>query len=105
MSDAPKPPPKNNWGWISFFVFVFVASIGVAGFMIWFNLSIQLTPEQLEAARKRWEEKGIKDYDMTYTVKHSPDEKITTFVVKVRGGEVKEVRMNEIGRASCRERV
>ena len=98
MSTAPDSasarPPRNNWGWISFFVFVTVASIGVAVFMILFNLSIQLTPEQLDAARKRWKEKAIKNYDMVYAEKHSPDDKVTTFVVRVRGGEVTEVRMN-----------
>lgn len=99
MTDAaepPKPtkPPRNNWGWIAYFIFIVVASVGVAGFMIWFNLSIQLTPEQLEAARALWKENGIKNYDMIYVEKHSPEDRVMTFVVRVRKGEVKEVTMN-----------
>ncbi|MBI2807188.1 MAG: hypothetical protein HYX68_19575 [Planctomycetes bacterium] len=99
MSDStisqPKPArPRNNWGWISFFAFVVVASIGVMVFMIWFNLRVQLRPEQLAAARRLWDEKQIKNYDMIYTEKHSPDDKVITFHVKVRNGEVREALMN-----------
>jgi Family of unknown function (DUF6174) len=98
MSDAaapaPKLPPRNRYGWIWFFVFVFTASIGVMVFMIWFNLSIQLKPEQFDAAMKLWNEKAVKDYDMIYTEQHTPGETTTSFAVKVRGGKVSEVLMN-----------
>ena len=47
-ASGPVPPPRNNWGWIAFFVFVVVASIGVSALMIGFNLYLQLKPEQLE---------------------------------------------------------
>jgi hypothetical protein len=90
----PMPPPRNNWGWIAFFVFVFVAAIAVAVTMIVVNLRMQLKPDRLEAAWKLWKDASIKNYNMVYTEKHSPDDKITTFNVKVRGGIVTEVLMN-----------
>jgi hypothetical protein len=91
--NTPLARPKN-YGWAYFFAFIIVASVGVAGFMIWFNLSIQLKPDQLEAATKLWKEKGPKNYDMTYTKQLNDDTRVDKFEVKVRGGKVEEVRMN-----------
>jgi Family of unknown function (DUF6174) len=99
MTDAtnPTPPPptpkKKNHAWIGFFAFLIVASVGVTAFMIWYNLSIQLKPEQLEAARKLWQETGPKSYNLVYTERHN-EEKTNTFAVKVRDGKVDEVLMN-----------
>jgi Family of unknown function (DUF6174) len=97
MSNASNPvpsPPGQNHAWIYFFVFIVVASVGVAGFMIWFNLSIQLTPDQLEEAQRLWKEKGPKSYNMVYTKLLNDDPKVDKFEVEVRGGEVKKVQMN-----------
>jgi hypothetical protein len=98
-ADAPRPeppraPPTKNHAWIYFFVFIIVASVGVAGFMIGFNLWIQLKPDQLEAARKLWQEKGPTSYKMVYTKRLNDDTKVDTFEVEVRGGQVKKVLMN-----------
>ncbi len=99
MSDAqhaePKPhaPVRNN-GWIWYFGFLFVASVGVALFMIWFNLSIQLKPEQLEIAHKRWRENGPKNYKMLLKKKLNNEDKVTTFMVNVRNKKVTEVMMD-----------
>ena len=91
----PRPsPPRKNHAWIYFFVFIIVASVGVAGFMIAFNLWIQLNPEQLEAARKLWQEKGPTSYNLVYTKRLNDDTKVDTFEVEVRGREVKKVLMN-----------
>ncbi len=90
----PQPPPRHKYGWIVFFVLVLTASVGVMVFMIWFNLSIQLKPEQFETAWKLWKEKAPADYDMVYTEKTNPDDKTTIFAVKVRSGKVQEVLMN-----------
>jgi hypothetical protein len=90
----PTRPPRNRYGWIVYFVLVFAASIGVMVFMIGFNLSIQLKPEQLDNAWQIWQKYGPKDYDMVYTEKHSPDDTTTNFVVKVRSGKVQRVLMN-----------
>jgi hypothetical protein len=84
---------KNNV-WIYFFAFLVIASVGVTVLMIWFNLHIQLTPEDLEANHKLWQERGPKSYDMIYTEKLNNDDRKTVFVVKVRAGMVAEVLMN-----------
>jgi hypothetical protein len=86
-------PRKKNHAWVWFFVFIVVASVGVAGFMIAFNLRMQLKPEQLETAMQRWNERGPSDYLMTFTKRINNSEP-DTFVVKVRAKKVVEVSMN-----------
>lgn len=103
MSDVPQPavpppappkPKKKNQAWIWYFAFLLIASVGVVWFMIWFNWSIQLTPVQLEEARKRWSDKGPNDYKLVYTKQLNDDPKKHRFVVTVRAGKVEEVLMN-----------
>jgi hypothetical protein len=87
-------PPASNYTWIFFFVFLVVASVGVTVLMIWFNLSIQLKREELDAARKLWEQKGPRNYEMVYTKQINNDDRKTLFAVKVRNGKVEDVLMN-----------
>jgi hypothetical protein len=87
-------PRRKNYAWMWFFGFIVVASVGVAGFMIWFNSRLQLKPEQLEAAMQRWKEHGPSDYLMTFTKQISRSDQPDTFVVRVRAKKVVEVRMN-----------
>jgi hypothetical protein len=90
---TPPPPKKNNYAWIGYFAFLIIASVGVAAFMIWFNLQQQLTREKLEAAEKLWNEKGPKSYRLVYT-KQIQGEKLVTFAVTVRDKQVTQVLMN-----------
>jgi len=95
MSETITSPPRpKNYGWIYFFVFITIASVGMAGFMIWYNLRLQLKPEQLAEAKQLWAEKGPKSYDMVYTKQLNADSRADKFEVKVRAGKVEEVRMN-----------
>jgi Family of unknown function (DUF6174) len=95
MTEATSPAPrKKNNSWIWFFVFIVVASVGVAAIMIWFNVSIQLTPAALEAAKKRWQDANIQDYNLVYKKRLNAEERAATFFVKVRGGKAQEVTMN-----------
>jgi hypothetical protein len=72
-----------------------VASVGVAAFMIRYNLSLQLTPEKLQAARTLWKEKGPRSYRMVYTKQLGDDPRKDRFVVEVRNGQVQSVIMNQ----------
>lgn len=89
------PPKRTHWGWLGYFLFLIVASVGVTIFMIWFNLRIQLKPEEFEAAQALWKEKGPKNYDMIYKKKIGLGNVEDIFAVKVRGGKVESVRMND----------
>jgi hypothetical protein len=86
MSSAPTPRPKR-WIWF----FVVIATLAAAGLAteIWSNLSQQLTPEKLAAARAVWQEKGPRDYVLNYDVKRdeNPD--------PVRGGDRYTVRVTD----------
>ena len=88
------PPAKNHLGkW--FILFLVVASITVAVVMIRFNLSIQLKPDQLEAAMKNWKEIGPKSYKLTYTKQiDDNDQQRDLIVVHVVDGKVKEGTIN-----------
>jgi hypothetical protein len=92
---TPAPPTRKNWGWLGYFLFLIVASVGVTIFMIMFNLRIQLKPEELEAAHKLWKENGPKSYDMVYKKKLGVINAEDVFAVKVRNGKVESVRMND----------
>ncbi len=88
------PPRKKNYLWVWFFVFVVVASVGVAGLMIWFNLRLQLKPEKLAEAMQRWQEHGPRDYRMTVTKRIGDSDHVDTFVATVRNQKVLDVQMN-----------
>jgi hypothetical protein len=85
----------KNRAWLWLFLLLFVASVVVAVTMIRFNLGLQLTAEDLAAARARWKEKGPRDYRMVYTKQLGDDPRKDRFVVEVRGGQVRSVIMNQ----------
>jgi len=84
---------RKNSTWIWFFAFLAAASVGVAGFMIWFNSRMQLKPEELEAAMERWRTHGPGDYRLIVT-KHVNDNEPDRYEVTVRARRVIEVRLN-----------
>jgi hypothetical protein len=57
-----------------------------------YNLSQQLTPEQLAAARALWEQKGPRDYDLEYEQKGAD---AGVFVSRVRDGKVVSLTRND----------
>jgi hypothetical protein len=61
----------DNRDWIWFFVVL--AALGAAAVFIplVYNLSLQLTPEQVEQARARWRAVGPTDYDLDYQERHT----------------------------------
>lgn len=99
MSDAresspmPRVPRKRSKAWIWFFTFLVIASVSVAGFMIWFNMRMQLTPEQLEAAMQQWKEHGPRDYRLKVTKQVNENEP-EHYEITVRDRRVIEVRLN-----------
>src|SRR5207253_997447 len=77
--------PRRNRGWIWFFVVLAGLTVTAITILVVFNLSQQLTREQLAAAEALWKEKGPRDYDLEYTEEGSIFNK---FTVKVRAGRV-----------------
>lgn len=67
------PPSKYRWVW--YFVVLGVLTAGGVAANVWFNLRQQLSPEQLDAARRLWNERGPRDYRLSYTIKRevNPD--------------------------------
>jgi hypothetical protein len=65
--------PGHRWVW--FFVFLGVLTAGGIAANVWYNWQQQLTPEELSAARKLWDEKGPRDYQLEYEIKRetNPD--------------------------------
>src|SRR4051812_32165483 len=87
--------PRNR-GWLWYFILLAVLTIAATTILAVFNLRQQLAPEQLEAARKAWQEHGPADYSFSYTVKRDDVGGSSTdhYFVKVRGGKPVEVLDN-----------
>ena len=81
-------PRKPNRSWVWFFVLLAAAGAGAVVTPIIYNLRQQLRPEQLEAARARWEKEGPADYDLVWEAKDSGEPRPTEYRVLVRGGRV-----------------
>ncbi len=81
--------PSRRWLWF----FAVLAVLGVAAMVvpIVYNLSQQLTPEQLAAARQRWREHAPADYCLEVFVQtnHEGREERDEYVLEVRGGRVR----------------
>jgi len=92
----------KNKRWIWFFVVVIVLSLAAMAALISYNLSLQLKPEQLQAARELWREKGLQSYQLSYTIKRGIEGSKDSYVVRVRNGRVVSSQVN--GKPEPRER-
>jgi hypothetical protein len=88
--DPPPPRKRSNYLWLWFFLIVGVLAAGAIAFLWWYNLSLQLKPEQLDAAWQLWKKRGPADYDLSYTKTGSVEDQIS---VRVRGGKVQDIRV------------
>jgi hypothetical protein len=94
LPDTPSPRSKSRT-WIWFFV-VLGLLCATAITIIWvYNLSIQLTENQLETAEALWEEHGPRSYEIKYTkiIAGMPSERIE---VRVIDGTVTSATLNDL---------
>jgi hypothetical protein len=70
-----------------FLVLIILGSVAVTVPIV-YNLSLQLKPEQIEAARQRWQANGPRDYDLDISSRLNDQEKADEFHVCVRDGKV-----------------
>jgi len=89
------PAAKKNRSWIWYFVVLFVLAISATVILIVFNLRQQLKPEQLQAARAMWKDKGPRDYTIAYTMRVNEEPDPDQYWAKVRGGQVVESKFND----------
>lgn len=84
-----KSPRSRRW--IGFFVILSILALTAIVVPIVYNLSIQLRPEQIADAKRRWQENAPAAYDLEYLVK-SDDEGSGTpeirYLVQVRSGRI-----------------
>src|SRR3954465_7406960 len=99
---SASPAPRKNRGWLIYFLLVGVLAVLAASVIVTYNLSQQLKPEKLAAARKFWEQHGPKSYEMTYTVRLNENDTSDQYHVSVKDGKVVEVTLN--GRAQTADR-
>jgi hypothetical protein len=84
-----KAPRSKRW--IGFFVVHSVLTLTAIVVPIVYHLSIQLRPEQLADAQRRWQENAPADYDLEYLVKRDGEDsetRETRYLVQVRAGLV-----------------
>jgi hypothetical protein len=89
------PPSRGSWLWF----FAVLAVLGIAAMVIpiVYNLSQQLRPEVLAAARQRWHEHAPADYRLELLVQttHEGNEEKDEYVLEVRGGRVRMAGSNK----------
>jgi len=68
-----------------FFAILFGLTFCAICVQIWYNVRNQLTVEQLDQARARWNTKGPASYDLEYTIRKL--DSTETYDVKVRNGK------------------
>jgi hypothetical protein len=78
-----------------FFLALVLLGAGAIVIPIVYNLRQQLTPEQLEAAKARWEAHGPASYNLTYMERVDSEEIGDRYEVKVRKGQVVELKVNK----------
>jgi hypothetical protein len=89
MSNPPSgtTPKSKNRTWIVFFLMLtFLAGLGI-GVPLYYNLSIQLTAQQVADAKELWRSTGPADYDLQYMTKIDDDDPVEHRVA-VRSGRV-----------------
>ena len=93
MSQHPAAPetrrPARPRAWVWFFVVLAALGATAVTLPLIYNLSIQLRPEELAAARERWKENGPQDYDLQYQEKitQNGEQTESNWSVEVRGGK------------------
>jgi hypothetical protein len=99
--NAPASPLQSR-RWVGFFVILGILGTAAIVINLVYNVSQQLKPEQLAAARALWKEKAPPDYDLDYVIK---DEEATggteplrlivdRISVHVRDGKIQTVSRN-----------
>jgi Family of unknown function (DUF6174) len=92
-------PSKNHRNWLWYFIGIaLVAAILLTWLALFISQQLdrknQLQPEQLLAARKRWQAKKTMEYQMVYTVQRGGVSGKDQYFVDVRGGKVQTVVLN-----------
>ncbi|MGH7226308.1 MAG: hypothetical protein ACRELF_24090, partial [Gemmataceae bacterium] len=84
-------PRRRSRRWIAFFVVLaLLGSVAIVAPVL-YNLSIQLRPEQLAEARRRWQDNAPLDYDLECRrqTRRGGEENKRAYRMVVRGGLVR----------------
>jgi hypothetical protein len=79
---------RSPWRWIIFFVLLIALAATGITLPVVYNLGQQLKPEQLNASKRLWQEKGPRDYDLSFSITHDRERLAERHVVQVRDGQV-----------------
>jgi hypothetical protein len=79
--------PRRAWRWLVFFGVLFALVLAAVTLPIVYNLGQQLRPDQLDAARQRWQANGPADYDLTFAITYDRERLAERHIVLVRGGK------------------
>jgi hypothetical protein len=99
---ATSPAPAKNRGWLWYFILLGFLSILATTILVVYNLQQQLKPEQLEAAQKLWQEKGLKSYHLVYTIKIHELSTTDYYDVRVKDGFVTQVSVNNLAQPASK---
>jgi hypothetical protein len=86
----PTALPRHSRRWLGFFVVLAALALVALVAPLIYNLSVQLRPEQLAAARQRWQANAPANYDLECLRKsrRGGQEEIISSRLQVRGGRI-----------------
>ena len=96
-------PVRQNRLWLIYFLVVIVLSVAATAALWYFNVSIQLTPEELAEERQLWKEKGPSDYFLAYLRLEDEESTGKLYQVEVHGGKVTQAREHTVNVRAGRE--
>ena len=79
---------RRTFRWLTFFLILAVMGSVAVVLPIWYNLSLQLKPEDVARARTRWQEQQPRDYDLELMRRENQQVSADEYRVKVRGGKL-----------------
>jgi hypothetical protein len=86
-----------------YFLVVIALSVAAAAALWFFNVSIQLTPEELAEQRQLWKKHGPSDYFLGYLRLEDEESTGKFYQVEVRGGKVTQAREHIVNVRAGRE--
>ena len=81
--------------WLAFWSLLTVLAIAALIIPIVYNLRLQLTQEQLDAARQLWQDHGPSDYELLQLIRYEGEALAEELQVTVRAGKVVQVIQND----------
>ena len=91
---------QKNRNWLWYFLTLAFLTLLATTILIVYNLSQQLKPEQLQAARRQWQEKGLPSYHLVYSIKIHEESRSDLYDITVKDHHVTQALVNGLSQTA-----